>query len=268
MNLTEHPPISATALILDLLSIDNGRVYSAAELALAGTAFGIEATGMRTAMARLKADGRLRQVERGAYMLGPEGEPLQKRLGQWRSVPDRREPWNHAWLFAVASPLERADRAAWRRTVHALEFDGFLEAEPNLWVRPDNLRGGAEHARTRLAELGHAPTLLVVSARDLDSTREERFRGLWNGPEIARKHLAMAAALDRYATTVASLADAPAAALTLQAGREAIRRIVHDPLLPDELCSIDALQTLIASMDRFDTVGRAAWRRFLRPATA
>jgi phenylacetic acid degradation operon negative regulatory protein len=268
LKLTELPPPSARAIILDLLSTAENRVYSAAELTLAGTAFGIEATGMRTAIARLKADGRLRQVERGAYVLGLEGEPLQRRLRQWRNVTERRRSWDGAWLLAFASPKERADRAIWRRTVHALEFDGFAEAEPNLWVRPDNLQGGAATARIRLAELGHAQSMLIVSAREVDAEREKRFRALWNSPKAAREHLALAAALDRYGKTAASLADAPAAALTLLVGREAIRRIVHDALLPDEMSSIDALQTLISAMDRFDVVGRAAWGRFLHGAMA
>ncbi|SOY68179.1 conserved exported hypothetical protein [Cupriavidus taiwanensis] len=263
---SELPPVSAGTLILDLVSTDPGRVYTAAELSLAGTAFGIEATGMRTAMARLKADGRLQQVGRGAYVLGPDSVALQQRLVTWRSVPERREPWRGAWLLAIASARERADRAAWRRTLQALDFDGFKEAEPNLFVRPDNLRGGAEQARARLAELRHAPTLLVASARDLDAARDQRFRRLWQAARMTREHLAMAAALERYTAAVAKLPDAAAAALTLQAGREAVRRIVHDPLLPDELCRIDALQTLIAAMDRFDTLGRAVWRRFLAQA--
>ncbi|WP_215908805.1 hypothetical protein [Phreatobacter stygius] len=255
--------LSARAVILDLLSTDRAATYSVADLIRAGAVFGIGPAGVRTAITRLKADQRLRQEARGLYAIGPEGEPLQHRILGWRTVPARRREWNGEWLIALAGPRERADRTVWRRTMRALELEGFVEAETNLWVRPDNLDEGAAGVRDRLGELDHAPSLLVVAASGLDTVRRRRFGLLWDGKAIAVGHRRLSLALDRSRVRLDGAELQVAAAETLTLGRQAVRRIVRDPLLPDEFCSPDALTGLIAAMDLYDQFGKAVWRRYL-----
>lgn len=256
-------PITARTLVLDLLGANGRAGYSTAQLVCAGAAFGLAAVGMRTAIARLKAQGRVRQVARGAYAIGPAGEPLQRRLRDWRNVLSRRAAWNGAWLMAIAGPVERADRNAWRRTLRALDFNGFAEAEAGLWVRPDNLVGGAPGARVQLADFGHADTLMVVSAHDVDDDRDARFRALWDAATLTASLADIADRLERHAEAITRQSPAQAAADTLLLGRAAIRAIVHDPLLPDALCAPAGLARLIAQMTRYDRLGRQAWQAYL-----
>ncbi|MBN8945207.1 MAG: hypothetical protein J0H01_37235 [Rhizobiales bacterium] len=254
---------SARLVILDLLSADGQATYSVADLIRAGAAFGIGSAGARTAITRLKAEQRLRQVARGLYAIGPEGEPLQHRILGWRTVSARRRDWNGEWLMAVAGPQERADRTVWRRTMRGLELEGFVEAETNLWVRPDNLVDAAVGVRERLAELDTASSLLVVAASGFDTIRRTRFHALWDGKVIAAGHERLRLALDRSRARLDGAEVRAAAAGTLTLGRQAVRRIVRDPLLPDEFCSPDALTGLIAAMDLYDQFGKAVWRRYL-----
>ena len=256
-------PLSARTLILDLVDTGAPPALSVRELVRAGAAFGIEPTGIRTALTRLKAEGRIRQVERGRYAIGASGALLQQRILGWRTVLERRRDWRGDWLFAIAGPQERADRTIWRRTVRALGLEGFAEAEINVWARPDNLADGAAGMRQRLAELEAAPSLLVVQARALDPERAARFQTLWNGHALQDGHARLADLLDRSAAGI-DQADLPGAAVeTLLLGRQAIRNIMRDPLLPDALCPTRALSRLIASMTDYDRLGKRIWHAFL-----
>ncbi len=256
-------PLSARTLILDLLDAGTSPDFSTRDLVHAGAALGLEATGIRTALTRLRQEGQVRALDRGRYAIGARAEPLQQRILGWRAVQARQRPWRGGWLLAVAGPPERANRTVWRHTVRALELEGFAEAETNVWARPDNLAGGAADMRQRLQALDGAPSLLVVEAGALDATRQARFETLWPVAELLAGHAAHA---QQLAASAARLADLPlieAAAETLLVGREALRAIIRDPLLPEALCPPAGLATLIAAMDDYDRLGKAIWRRYL-----
>ncbi len=256
-------PISARIVVLDLFATGEKASYSTAQLVRAGAAFAIGAAGMRTAITRLNAEGHIRQIERGIYAGGHASEPLQRRLRDWRNVLSRRVEWNGAWLLAVVGAADRADRNLWRRTLRAFDFNGFAEAEPGLWVRPDNLVGGAQAARERLSDFGYGDRLFVASATGLDRARDEQYRGLWdaNAPTLPLDRAAQE--LAQHGKQIAAETPAQTAAATLSYGRAAIRAIVHDPLLPDVLCSPAPLAQLIAEMDAYDHIGRQAWQAYL-----
>ena len=117
--------------------------------------------------------------------------------------------------------------------------------------------------RQRLAELEAAPSLLVIQARNLDTARSIRFRMLWRCEEIRDAHRRLADLLDRSAAMIGEKDLPAAAAETLLLGRQAIRAIMRDPLLPDALCPGDGLSRLIASMNRYDRIGKRIWRNYL-----
>ncbi len=259
----EDDAMSARTLILDLLDTGEPPAFSASDLVRAGAAFGIEAPGIRTALTRLKSEGRVQPIARGRYTIGANAEPLKRRILGWRTRLDRRRAWDGQWLLAIAGPQERADRTAWRRTLRALDLEGFAEAEVNIWARPDNLADGAAGMRQRLAELEAAPSLFVVEARALDSARATYFPTLWQSDALRASHTRLAARLERSAADVEA-SDLPvAAAETLRLGRQAIRAIMRDPLLPEDLCPSDALTDLIATMTRYDRLGKRIWTQYL-----
>ncbi|MBB5705937.1 hypothetical protein [Sphingopyxis panaciterrulae] len=261
--MTGGDAMSARTLILDLFDTGDPQEFSVADLVRAGAAFGIEAPGIRTALTRLKSEARVRPTARGRYTIGANAEPLQRRILGWRTRLDGRRAWNGDWLLAIAGPQERADRTVWRRTLRALELEGFAEAETNVWARPDNLARGADGARARMAYLEAAPSLFLFEARGLDDERAARFRTLWQSDALRAAHRGLAEDLDRSADAIGAMDLAAAAAETLRIGRAAIRRIMHDPLLPDELCPPDALIELVEAMTRYDRIGKRMWRAYL-----
>lgn len=254
--------LSARQLILDLIDIDESATVDVGQLIGAGQAFGIETAGIRTALARLKQDGTIDQVGRGTYAAGLRGRPLHRRVAGWRIVLERRRAWTGDWLLVVGGPQERADRTVWRRTLRALELEGFAEAETNIWVRPDNLMGDVEDARSRLLDLECAPSLLVVRASGLDDARSRAYRTFWPVDALRASHAELADLLDRAARSLENAEGREAARMTLTLGRRAVRQIMRDPLLPDEICPQESLATLIDAMSRFDVLGKRIWREF------
>ncbi len=260
---TGEKVMSARTVILDLFDTGDPPAFSVAELVRAGAALGIEASGIRTALTRLKAEGRVHPIARGRYAIGPNAEPLQRRILGWRARLSSRNEWHGHWLLAIAGPQERADRTSWRRTLRALELEGFAEAETNIWARPDNLAGGANAARQRLAGLNAVPSLFLIEARELDSDRAAAYRSLWQGDALRAAHLELSENLDRSAHAVEDMDLAAAAGETLKLGRQAIRQITRDPLLPEALCPSDGLACLIDAMVRYDRIGKRIWRAYL-----
>ncbi|PWR23009.1 hypothetical protein [Zavarzinia compransoris] len=258
----DPPPLSARALILDLLDTGAPPDFSTGELVQAGAALGLEATAIRTALTRLRQEGRVRTLDRGRHTIGARAAPLQQRIQGWRRVEARRQPWAGGWLLAIAGPQDRADRTVWRHTMRALDLEGFVEAETNVWARPDNLAGGPL-IRDRLRDLDAAPNLLVVAASGLDEARTARFPALWPVAALQAAHGQRAAALAASAARLPDLPLAAAAAESLLTGRAAIRAILRDPLLPEALCPPAALSALIAAMDDYDRRGKAIWARYL-----
>lgn len=258
-----RPVISARTLILDLLDTGTPPDFSTRDLVHAGAAFGLEATGVRTALTRLRQEGRVRTLDRGRHTIGARAEPLQQRILQWRAVADRRRSWRGGWLLAIAGPAERANRTVWRHTVRALELEGFAEAETNVWARPDNLAGGAAAMRDRLRDLDAAESLLVIEAAALDAERQARFQTLWPVDHLRQSHAEMTRRLTESSARLAALPLTEAAAECLLVGRAAIRAVLRDPLLPEALCPPGVLAALIAAMDAYDRQGKAIWRRYL-----
>lgn len=258
------PAISARTLILDLMDTGAPPDFSTRDLIHAGAAFGLEPSSIRTALTRLRQEGRVRALGRGRHTIGARAEPLQQRILGWRSVCERLCPWQGQWLLAVAGPQERANRTQWRHTLHALTLEGFAEAETNVWARPANLAGGAPAMRQRLLALDGAASLLVVEADGLDADRAARYRRLWPVDDLVADHDRRSRQLAESGRRLASLPLTEAAATCLLEGREAIRAILRDPLLPSDLCPPDALAGLIAAMDDYDRKGKGIWRQYLK----
>lgn len=255
--------IDARQLIFDLFAARPPRELSLPALARAGTAFGISEGALRTALARLKREGRVAAAQRGSYVLVGAPAPIQRRIVAWRQVLARRRPWEGAWIVAIPGTGTRADRTSWRRTLRAFALEGLRQFDANVFVRPDNLEGGASALGGRLGELGVPETVIAGSMSDLPASVTRRWVELWPVASIERGHTQLAERLRRSMQRLAGRADRVAAAETLLLGRKAVRAILEDPLLPAELGSDAALRALIAAMSEYDTFGKSVWAAFL-----
>lgn len=258
-----HLPPDARALVLDLFVVHAETAFSSAELIRAGEAFSHSATAMRTAIARLRKEGRLQTSERGVYIRGPLADPWRQRIEGWRSAPSRRTAWTGSWLMAAARPSSMS-RTAWRSTMRALQVEGFRQAPQGLWLRPDTLSGGVHDCRSRLADYGATAGLLTARLDGLDHERAGTASALWDVPGLASHRLQL---LDRIGVSqrrLQSLATVEAAREALMIGRAAVRMIVRDPLLPVEWERRPTLDALVAATIPYDALGRELWLSYLK----
>jgi phenylacetic acid degradation operon negative regulatory protein len=248
--------------VLDVLSTLGERAAPVRFLVAVTAIFGIDANATRVAIARLLASGLLQRDERGAYRLSPAADPVAQRLRNWHTLPERVRPWDGTWL-AAALALPVGSRECRSAAQQALEFSGMREFSSCLWIRPDNLEGGIEAARSSLVALGLPVGTPLFCIRDFDPACDERARGLWDTQAMRREYRAACAEMERSAVTLTFLEAREAMAESFLLGGAAIRRLVLDPLLPDELIPAAERKALVDATIRYNAVGRRCWAEFL-----
>lgn len=263
---SNNPPPDARTLILDLFaaydgSPSSGPFLSTRDLLRAGELLDLAPTAMRTAITRLKQEGRVRAVGRGLYGQGERDDPWRRRIDGWRQVLSRRQDWNGAWLMAAAKPASLS-RASWRSTSRALEVEGFRRMPAGLWLRPDNLEG-VERARLRLLDYGATPTLTTGRLTGLDVASAEAVAGLWDQDQVADANTRLTRTLEESLGRIEGATSDKAAREAILLGRIGVRAIVRDPLLPETLADSRTLQALVKVMVVYDKVGKAVWTNAL-----
>jgi phenylacetic acid degradation operon negative regulatory protein len=256
-------------LVLRLLLGAGGAPLTARDAVRACALFGMPASGVRVALARLAAAGLVEPVQRGAYRLGRRASTLAADVAAWRDASARTRQWAGDWIAVHVGALGRSDRVALRARSRALGLLGLRELERGLHLRPDNLAGGVDAVRQRLARLGLERDAAVFRANGFDAGRERHARSLWNGGSLQRGYSTTRARLDRWLDGVHRLDLDDAARESFLLGDEAIRQIVFDPLLPAPLVDEQARAACVDTVIRFDATGQAIWKQFLNdiPAT-
>lgn len=255
-------PPDARTLVLDLFAAHPGGRFTTAELVHAGRVFSLSPTAMRTAVARLRRDGRLAALSRGIYAAGPAADAWRRRVEGWRDAPGRRTDWRGGWLMAAARPSS-ISRTAWRATLQALEVEGFRQTRQGLWLRPHNLAGGLEACRTRLIEYGAAPGLMSARLDALDARSARATPALWDAAALVGARRALLELLHRSLDRLHQMPADAAARESLTIGRSAVRAIVRDPLLPTEWEDAPSLDELVTAMEPYQSAGRAIWLAYL-----
>jgi phenylacetic acid degradation operon negative regulatory protein len=256
---------SPRSLTLDLLSTLRRGAMPVRALVEAAGFFGIEANALRVALARLLAEGLVERDERGLYRLGDAAGAIERWTGGWRDPEARMRRWDGAWLAAFAGERAAAPaRSARRRSERALRITGFRTLRTGLHLRPDNLAEDLPGVRASLAGLGLEPGTLVCRLDDLDAASDARARALWDVAALRRGARDATAALARSAKRLPKLAPRAAMAESFLVGGHAIRVLTLDPLLPEAIDPGDERRALVAAMQRYDRLGRAAWSEFLR----
>jgi len=160
--------------------------------------------------------------------------------------------------------VPRSDRAALRRHERAMRLRGFRELQSGLWIRPANLRDSVAELRAHLRALGLHPAALVVGLQDLDDDARAKATTLWDTDAMIATYREL---VDEMIASKSKLERIPldtAAAESMVLGRDVIRHINLDPVLPEELMPQRALTNLIRVMSDYDSSARQIWRRFMR----
>ena len=252
--------LAAKSVILELMSAGAPRPGEARSIVEACKLFGISENSARVTLARLVASGTLELASRGSYTLGAGTVGLTRRLNAWRTLDHEAVAWKEDWLCVFTAELSRTNRSELRRRERALRLMGFRELYRGLEIRPDNLRGGVDGVRERLVSLGFDEAAPVFHAH-FDGALDQRARQLWDAKTLAASYRAMRDRLEAWLQRLPELDLDSAARESFLLGREALKQILFDPLLPDSLVDVDERATFVACARRFDAVGRRVWHR-------
>lgn len=256
---------SAKALVLELLSAAPDNTASVGGLVRAAAVFGVADNNLRVTLARLKQADLIETAGRGRYRLGPEARAVERQVRGWRDADRRLVRWKGSWVGVHTGGLSRTDRKAQRRRERALRLNGFGELRPDLYLRPNNLRGGVAALRERLRELGLEAIVFRMSQLGDD---EAQALSLWDARRLDEGYRCMHAALCSAHDQLGSLPLADAARLSFVVGGDAIRLIALDPMLPAPIVDADARAAFIEAMRRFDDEGRRIWSELLSEEVA
>ena len=256
--------LTARELVIDFLSNRYPREMSAAEILGVGTALGFTEQSLRMALTRLVEGAVAANPGRGLYRLSGSGEAMRTEVRKWRNLDDFAKPWSGTWIAVFDASVPRSDRAALRRHERAMRLRGFRELQAGLWIRPANLRDSVGELRDQLRALGLHPAALVVGLNDLDDDSRAKATGLWDTAAMLATYRALADELLASKTRLERLPLDTAAAESMVLGRDVIRHINLDPVLPEELMPQRALKNLISTMSDYDQQARQIWRRFMR----
>jgi len=253
---------TARSFVLDLLSTLRRGTMPVGALVAAGALFDLSENNVRVALARLRAAGRVERDERGRYRLGSGAAPVAERVRGWRSPGSATRRWGGGWIGvqnAAPPPRGRARRERER----ALRLLGFEALAPGLAVRPDNLRIALPALRSQLDALGLEPGALVFALRALDAASDARARTLWDVAALRAGYRRALTELAASEARLAALSEGESMAESFRVGGHALRLLVLDPLLPEEILPGGEREALAEAMRRYDRVGRACWAAFL-----
>jgi phenylacetic acid degradation operon negative regulatory protein len=255
---------TAKSLILDLLSTLRGGAMPVRALVAAAGLFGIAENGVRVELARLTARGLVTRDQRGQYRLAEAAAAVQGRVASWGRTEERIVDWDGGWIAAHTGGLPRVRRGAQRSRTRALDFLGFRELAPALWVRPRNLRGGVAEVRRQLQALGLEPAARVFALDDLDGPTEAHARTLWDVPAMVAAYRTTRRALEESERHVRRLPVEQAMVETFLLGGNAIRQLALDPVLPEPIVPAAERGALARALVQYDRVGRQCWSAFMR----
>jgi phenylacetic acid degradation operon negative regulatory protein len=260
--------LTARELVIDFLSNRYPREMSAQQILGVGSALGFSEQSLRMALTRLVEQSVAANTGRGLYRLSPSGETMRDEVRKWRHLDELAKPWSGGWIGGFDASVPRSDRAALRRHERATRLRGFRELQSGLWIRPANLRDSVAELREHLRALGLHPAALVVGLQDLDNDARAKATSLWDTAAIIATYRALIDEMHASKIKLERLPLDTAAAESMVLGRDVIRHINLDPVLPEELMPNRALTNLIRAMTDYDQNARQIWRRFMRAHAA
>lgn len=250
--------VGAKELIVEFLSAVDQEL-SVQQLLRVASAFDLGESSIRVSLVRLRNRGRVVSPRRGVYALGDAARPLHQRVVSWRESDRLVRRWDGAWL--AASYAEITDRTEIRHAERALKLWGFRELRTRLAIRPHNLAIDVDELRTRLRRLGLSAGFVCVMS-ELGG-EDRRARRLWDDARLDDAYDEMLDAFQTSRERLPSLSLDEAVRESFVVGREAIRLLVLDPLLPEPLVDARKRDAVRTAMLDYDARGRELWRRFI-----
>lgn len=261
--------VTAKTVLVEVLSVLRARKVPSVPVRLllrACAALDISENSARVALVRLQDEGLVDSKKRGHYKLGRAARPLSEQVMAWQTVGDRMCAWDGSFIGVMTAHLSRSDRPALAKRTRALRLFGFEELNEDLYVRPNNLKGGVAEVRKQLFGLGLERHAVVMRIDELSRGDLARARNLWDANEIIAGYRSLH---KRLAVSSKRLSKQPFDKAIKEAfllGRETIRFIVLDPLLPEAMVPRKERDCVVKAMSRYNELGIGMWERYLDPA--
>ena len=254
--------ITASELVLSLLSATPEGELSTAQLVSAGSLFDIDPTALRMALSRLTRDQRVQAIRRGVYAIGPTAKHLNDFVTTWRDVRALKIDWDGEWLAVLTSHLGRSDRKSLRTRERALQLYGFAFDDSGGWVRPANLDRTLREIKGDLTRLGVEADAMYLRITESVKPENVCWHSRW---DVAALNLTYQDANELLKKSTDRLSSEPldgAARTSFLHGQSVIALINKDPLLPIEILESEAFDEMHAQMVAFEKLGRDIWGKF------
>lgn len=258
--------VGAKAVVLEVLSAGESIYHGTLpvrSLVQAASVFDIAENSVRVAIVRLRAEGLLESPGRGEYRLGPSAQVVNDKIHGWRTASSRVGNWDGSWAAVYTADLSRTDRPALRRRQRALRYLGFEALKPGLFLRPNNLTPGIDGLRDELVALGLDANASVFRMDELNPDQERRARALWDSPGLEQTYSKLHGELTVSMGRLEELPLNDSVRESFLLGREGIRHVVLDPLLPEPLVDEDKRSTMVHVLQSYCDKGLNLWARFL-----
>jgi len=176
--------LSATALILSLLSVAPRQIGAGSSANCCRPPVRNDRAqhsgGAQSPRCRSKGS----ELSRGLYGFAEGAEGVRREVTNWIEAEDRVVEWSGAWIAVYTADVSRTDRKRLRRHEGALRLRGFRPLRQDLWIRPDNLRGGVQVVAADLAALGLAKDSIVFIASSFSAAEDPVTRTLWDSASL------------------------------------------------------------------------------------
>ena len=250
-------PQTAKTCVLDLLSVAAPNALPATAIIEGGDIMGHNESAIRVALTRLSEAGILHSPSRGMWRLDLNAPWVQEQR-RWRHYDKLTTEWDGSWLVANTHRVSRSSRAKWRTHERALIHRGFRELHRDTFVRPANLNISFGELTKTLTTLGmeKKTDLMHVSEMVMKPTGK-----LWNSRNRRQN-------IERVLQDITDLEDGKFSGIdlcrqSLVVGRDAVRALNTDPMLPDGLADAGPRDTLAAKLGDYVNFGRETWYSIL-----
>jgi phenylacetic acid degradation operon negative regulatory protein len=251
---------SAPDLILDLLSA-HGAALSVQALCRSGALLGIAESAIRVGLTRLAKEHKIVRSGRGMYAY--QRDAVGQVLDDWQDQDRRTIDWNGHWLAVYGANVPRGEKTIWRHHGLALALRGFVEFQPGLHIRPDNLSGSLDDFHAELLSLGLSPEAIVCRMVDLGSQQQRAACDLWDARKREAQYRQWSARLTKSRQAWRHMSQEEVLRETLLQGRAAISFLIRDPLLPPQLMPPAPRRALVAEVLDYKEKGRRLWQAWL-----
>ncbi|GFD77644.1 hypothetical protein KUL118_05060 [Tenacibaculum sp. KUL118] len=260
--LTEKKPVARKLLLKLLGSRDNIQMNASAAVRV-GALFGISENNIRVTLTRLHSTQLITLVERGYYQLGEVGKGFAKEIHHWRDVQHYLKSWRHDWVVAQTNTLPKSDKKQHRTNERALKLMGMKKLVNDMYIRPNNLSGGAAEVREKLIALGLSDKVMVFTASDFESEMQKKAMKLWAHLKLEALYRDGCIEIERSLKRIPSLTLEEATKESYLIGDRALYHLVFDPLLPSPLVDVAMREHYRELVKQYDDTGAEIWHRFL-----